>query len=162
MPRKKSTAPGYDSLEQDFLEALARLEGGEPQNSGLADSARRGKLKLNVSTVAQEAGHSRTSLYKYPRVLAKLEHLNSPASVVKTAAQLIADLRQENALLRAEKKMALTQTAAMLRRLRDMEKEMDRKVRKAERHAKRNQNPNRVVGVRDESPGDVIDLKPRC
>jgi hypothetical protein len=161
MPNKRLTTPAYDRLEQDFLDALARLERGEPQNPELADKARRSQLKINVLAVAQEAGHSRTSLYKYPRVLVKLEQINSPASVVKTAADLIANLRQENALLRAENKMVLTQMAAMLRRMRAMEKETNRKVRKAERQAKRNQNSNQIVGVRDDSPSEVIELKPR-
>jgi len=72
MPRSRATAPPIDPIEKDFLDALERLRDNVPQDRTLQANKARGRLKINVSTVAQEAGRSRTLIAlencKYPRV----------------------------------------------------------------------------------------------
>lgn len=48
------------SARDDFFEALERLQNGTPSNPELQARAAKGKLSINFSTVAQEAGRSRT------------------------------------------------------------------------------------------------------
>lgn len=48
-------------LAQDFVDALERLkDGSKIRNRELRRRAASGKLRINISTVALEAGHSRT------------------------------------------------------------------------------------------------------
>lgn len=60
--------------EADFLAAHRRLSIGAPYNEELRQRAALGKLEINISTLAKEAGHSRTLIgtreTKYPRVRA--------------------------------------------------------------------------------------------
>jgi hypothetical protein len=117
MPRSRATAPPIDPIEKDFLAALERLRDNVPRDRTLQANKARGRLKINVSTVAQEAGRSRTLIAlencKYPRVrelilLAKDGHPAEP----RTSSDLIDKLRQEIAVLRAELKKAEAETAA--------------------------------------------------
>ncbi|PDS57765.1 hypothetical protein CO663_16935 [Rhizobium anhuiense] len=60
--------------EADFLAAHRRLSLGAPYNDELRQRAALGTLEINLSTLAKEAGHSRTLIgtrdTKYPRVRA--------------------------------------------------------------------------------------------
>lgn len=47
-------------VEKDLMAALERLRRGEPRNAALSKRAQAGSLKINPSTVAREAGRSRT------------------------------------------------------------------------------------------------------
>lgn len=71
MPRKRTNAP--DQIEQDFLDALDRLKAGRPQNAKLREKVRKGKpIKVNISTVAREAGRARGLIAlencRYPKI----------------------------------------------------------------------------------------------
>lgn len=74
----KTTSSGTDPIEQDFIAALGRLSEGEPTNKQLKLRKSRGTLKINISTVALEAGHSRTLIAladrsRYPLVRELIE-----------------------------------------------------------------------------------------
>lgn len=60
--------------EADFLAAYRRLSIGAPNDHGLRQRAALGSLQINISTLAKEAGHSRTLIgmrnTKYPNVRA--------------------------------------------------------------------------------------------
>jgi hypothetical protein len=60
--------------EADFLAAYKRLSIGAPNNNELRQRAALGALEINISTLAKEAGHSRTLIgtryTKYPSVRA--------------------------------------------------------------------------------------------
>lgn len=143
MSRKAASVPPVDPIERDFLAALDRLEIGTPLNPTLAKKRKLGTLKITVSAVAQEAGHSRTLIghdgCKYPRVRARVLGLKAPVTEALTAEEVIRRLREENAALR--KKLALrdTENAALILRLRQLETATQREIRKAKRNANRSE-----------------------
>ena len=108
MPKLKKEAPPQDPIEQDFLDAIDRLCEGAPKNKQLKARKAKGTLKVNVTNVALEAGHSRTLIAletgcRYPRVRelikqAKTGHNRLPT----TLNEVIARLRAENAELRVQ------------------------------------------------------------
>lgn len=61
-----------DEAKRDLLSALARLRSGLPRNADLILLSQQGKLKINPSSVALEAGRSRTLIgmdgCRYPDV----------------------------------------------------------------------------------------------
>lgn len=113
--RKKSGAT--DSIEQDFVDALQRLLDGKPNCKVLKASLKIGKLKINASNVALEAGHSRTLIgmdgCRYPAVreaitLAKGVKKSAPS----TYTQLIQNLRADLARAKADIKLLQLQITA--------------------------------------------------
>jgi len=60
------------TVDDEFRFALARLLSGQPRHPDLVHDLREGKLRLSVSTVALEAGRSRTLIgharCKFPKV----------------------------------------------------------------------------------------------
>lgn len=109
MPRIKYPAPPSDQIEKNFMAALERLQSGTPTNKVLRAAKAKGILKINASTVAQEAGHSRTLIgmenCRYPRIR-ELIHLakSNVADVPRTHTELIQKLRAEIADLRIQVK----------------------------------------------------------
>ncbi|MGA0534235.1 MULTISPECIES: hypothetical protein [Hansschlegelia] len=102
--------------ENDFMAALARLEAGRPTNRALIQRAARGRLKINIVSVAIEAGHSRTLIghagCRFPAartaILASMARVKkSPAGRV-TALDAIKALRETNGELEAENRLLAT------------------------------------------------------
>jgi hypothetical protein len=143
MSRKPKAQQTGNRVEQDFNDAIDRLVNGAPRDKSLAKRAKDGSLKINKLAVATEAGHTRTTLDKYPKVVARIEAMGKEP--VTTANDVIGRLREDNAKLREQRQAALDVAAAMLIRMRSMEKNTDAEVRKALRRAAR-PNPNKVVG----------------
>jgi hypothetical protein len=117
MSRKRPATPAIDPIEKDFMDALQRLRDGAPREKALKANQAKGCLKINVSTVAREAGHSRTLIAlescKFPRVresirLAKHGRTAEP----RTSSELIDKLRLENADLRVQLKLAQAEAVA--------------------------------------------------
>lgn len=105
-----------DPIEQDFLEALQRLVEGKPQNKTLKASAKAGKLKINVVSVALEAGRSRTLIAledcRYPKVREAVKLAQGgKKSLPTTYTQLIENLRADLATVKAEKRLLETTMA---------------------------------------------------
>ena len=108
MGRRRTKDRGI--IEQDFLDALERLETGRPQSPDLRARLKKGKsVKVNISNVAKEAGRSRVLIgqedCRYPavrnRILAAAGHEgHEPGNL----ADVIRHLRAEVAELRAELK----------------------------------------------------------
>ncbi len=106
-----------DIIEQDFLDALERLEAGSPQHPDLRARLKKGKpVKVNISNVAKEAGRSRVLIgqedCRYPvarnRVLgASGQEGHQPGNL----ADVIKQLRTSVAELRAELKEVKTHAA---------------------------------------------------
>lgn len=105
MPKKREAEPPVDGIEQDFLDAVARIQEGKPRNKELKARAARGKLGLNPLTVSLEAGHSRTLIGKakgcrYPRVRKIIENSKvSKNATPTTYTELVDRLRGEKAEL---------------------------------------------------------------
>ena len=124
MPKLKQEAPGVDAIEQDFMDAITRLRAGKPRHKMLKESAARGKLKINPSTVALDAGHSRTLIGKkvcrYPRIRALIEGTKVATNALPTTyTQLIERLRSDKGGLTAQlnlyKSEALEQFTARMK-----------------------------------------------
>lgn len=102
-----------DPIEQDFLEALHRLLEGKPQNKSLKENAKAGKLKINVLSVAREAGRSRTLIAledcRYPKVREAVKLAQGgKKSLPTTYTQLIENLRANLATVKAERRLLET------------------------------------------------------
>lgn len=110
MPKIKQTAPAQDAIEQDFLDAIARLSDGEPRNKQLKLRKAKGTLKINFSSVAMEAGRARTLIAlidgcRYPRVRALVKQITSGREKLPTThGELIARLRLDKADLQEQVK----------------------------------------------------------
>ena len=157
MPRKRARPPA-DRVAQELMAALERLQAGSPQNPDLARKAKLGRLKINFSTVAQEAGRSRTLIAyencRYPRVRAAVQAAMEPVVETRTTADVILRLRQENAELRKALKQSDSVNAALILRLRAIEKTAQRDRSAAERRARRGEHDPLAVA------GSGIDLTP--
>jgi hypothetical protein len=133
----------YQSLANVSATLGSSLRKALGRASGLGSEEHAGRAKITKVTVAKEAGHSRTKLYAYPRVLERIEAFGGkPAN---TAHDVIASLRAENALLKRQKRQATDVAAAMLLRMRDLERRAARDVTRAKREARR-PDPNHIVG----------------
>lgn len=111
-----NTQREVDPIEQDFRDALQRLVEGKPENKKLKAKAKEGKLKINKSNVALEAGHSRTLIgledCRYPTVRAEVTLAQGGKKALPTTyTQLIANLRADKAKLMAEKRLLETTMA---------------------------------------------------
>lgn len=107
MPKLKKEAPPIDEIEKNFIDAISRLREGKPRDKLLREKASKGKLKVNVSTVALEAGHSRTLIGKtvcrYPRVRQEIEKEKISVSAEPTTyTELIGNLRFAKVTLAAQ------------------------------------------------------------
>lgn len=116
-----------NKIEADFFSAYKRLCTHSPHNLALKARAIAGKLEINLSTLALEAGHSRTlismSSSKYPRVRALIfpdEHV-APGHTQKVATggaakrpthvEVLRAIREEKALLKLERDRFATRLA---------------------------------------------------
>lgn len=158
-PLRNSQVEGEGEIGQDLRQALARLIAGKPTNPKLRSVAEQGKLRINYSTVAKEAHHSRTLIghdgCSYPEVRKAVtaamtaggtpvgQQANHPPG--ESAFDIIQRLRAENAILRSEKAVLATkvmEALAVARRLEEELKKLDRRKSRVQRRGK----PNQLVG----------------
>ena len=165
----KNLAPISDGIEQDFMQALARVAAGSPTHPGLVKRANRGVLAVNIATVATEAGHSRTLISHdkcaYPRVRVAVLAYRQPTGESKSLSELNRNLRQENAELRRTVKLARESMAAMSLRMERVVRHAERELAAARRREKNgNRDPNQVAGLSSVLPpqtdGVVLEFNP--
>ena len=103
MPLRRPQAPAIDEIEQHFIEAINRLRESAPTHKILKKLNDEGRLKITISNVALEAGHSRTLIgmdkCKYPRVremikLGKNPSLGTPTTLTGLVKRLRADIAE--------------------------------------------------------------------
>ena len=146
MPKKNHNF--IDKDEADFHDALGRLIEGKPEKVKLMEDLKKKKLKINISTVAMEAGHSRTTLYKYSSVLTRIKEHKTPRRFPHTANDVIMNLRDGNAILKREKQLALSENAALIVRMSQLKSEHTREVnllRRKLQHAQSVDQPENVI-----------------
>jgi hypothetical protein len=135
------TSREADPIEQDFLDALQRLVEGKPKNKELKASAKEGKLKINISNVALESGHSRTLIAledcRYPTAReAIMDAKGGKKALPTTYTHLIANLRADVARLKAERRLLETTMATHVLARRKAEVHARRDAAEAARHRK--------------------------
>ena len=110
MPKLKAAIPAQDPIELDFLDAIRRLQDGEPRHKKLKAQKAKGTLKLNFSSVALEAGRARTLIAleqgcRYPRVREMVKQAKSGRTALPTThTELIQRLRSDKVDLTAQVK----------------------------------------------------------
>lgn len=102
----------YTPQELRFIEAIGRILAGKPLEKSLKRKAGKSSvITLNVANVSLEAGFARTYLYKnrstMARVWAKIESCLAPQSQRSDRDSIIRELRDANAMLRAERNLAI-------------------------------------------------------
>lgn len=122
--RKERTAAARRDLEN----ALERLIDGKPKHRKLRALAAAKKLRINVLSVALEAGRSRTLIgsndCRFPDIRKRILQRNHVDELpVTTVTKLVSSLRATNAQLRAEIKALRSQQALILARLLEAERE---------------------------------------
>ena len=154
-------------VEHELMEALQRLVDRRPQDPDLAQKAQRGTLKINISSVAKEAGRSRSlgshGCCAYPQVRAAILNYRNPPNQATSMAEINRRLRSENAELRRSIKLAREAMAAMVRRVERIKNEADREVLAARRREQRgNRDPNEIAGIRpDQVTPTILNLVQR-
>ena len=155
MLRRKPSSPPIDPIEQDFKEALRRLEEGLPTNRLLKSVKEKGRLKITISNVALEAGRSRTLIAlekcRYPLVRELIKQAKSGKSEVPTThTELIGKLRADVAELKIQKDLYQAEaTAHLLARIR------------AEREAKREKETSERLRKELARTGTITLLRPK-
>lgn len=129
--------PRGDAIEQELLAALDRLKAGKPKNKDLLALAKEGKLRISVSTVAQEAGRSRTLIghakCQYPHVRDKILSMRHGEGEPTRLQDVLANKRQETAKLKREVQNIASHCAALIVRaaqLQERYEELERQVKR--------------------------------
>lgn len=143
-PLKKHEA----ATERKIEEAIARLERGEPINRELSKKVKLGTLRITISSVALEAGVSRTLIghknCPYPQLRARILSFRKGAPAEGTLLAANKKLRAENAEAKRNAKLELSLRAALLRRMRNLELAVRREQRRNERIL--GPKPHQIIG----------------
>jgi hypothetical protein len=120
---------GANQAERDFIEALERLEKGMPRHQRLKALAAKGALRVTISSVALEAGRSRTLIgtanCAYPGIRNRILDERQPTTQRRTQDDIIARLRRDNQALKAENARIATQLADAVAAAWRIKKELD-------------------------------------
>lgn len=139
---KNNVTPGVDAVEQDFIDALHRLKVGKPNNKALKQSVKLNTLKITITTVSLEAGHSRTLIghksCKYPSVRNQILALREDREVPTRLQEIISRKREETAELKRLLALAQSENAALRIRMATLEEKLKRKSREVQRLLKGN------------------------
>lgn len=129
--------PKRDGIEQDLLAALDRLKAGKPKNKDLLVLAKQGKLRISVSTVALEAGRSRTLIghakCQYPHVRDKVLAMRHGEGEPTRLQDVLANKRHETTRLKREMQNLASHCAALIVRAAQMQEKNDELERRVKR-----------------------------
>lgn len=140
-------------IQGDFLAALSRLQNNTPKNARLQDLARRGRLKVGLRTVAEEAGHSPTLISQadcpYREVRARILAVKKKSVTTRSTEDALRDLKAANATLKRQVELLLSHNMALINRMNDMERAFElERSRFRLRSAPQLRSPNQIVGYR--------------
>ncbi|WP_143745630.1 hypothetical protein [Massilia sp. KIM] len=146
-------------MEKHLIDAWERIKAGNPENPRLLELAKKGRLKASPSSVAEEAGVSRTLIgyddCRYAAVRRKILGEKLPSRAPTDMRSINSSLRQLNRTLEQRLKVALSEQAAMINRIRKIELEYDDKREEIARlQARAKRNPNEIVGLHLVPPKD--------
>lgn len=165
MPRKPNVPAAVpDGVEGEFIRALNRLIEGAPEDPTNRKKARAGRLRINPTTVAREAKRARTLIAHakcaYPNVRNAIDAYKTASEEPPTTFESInRGLRQQISKLEKDKNVALSLNVAMLRRMRAVEKETNRRIDLAKRIVGECGNPSLLdefVGISTYEPNEKV------
>lgn len=111
------------------MEALERLKKGMPRHPRLRTLSARNALRVTISSVALEAGRSRTLIGKadcaYPAIRKRIMDRQLPPAQRRTQDEVIAQLRRDKQALREENARIATQLADAVAAAWRLKKELD-------------------------------------
>lgn len=117
-------------IEKDYLDALERLVNNAPTHPKLKAKSMKGALKINVSTVALEAGRSRTSIAtqdcKFPDIRARIIEHMKPVEKANNLTDVINTLRSKHRDIHIENKKLWSENANLIREVSHLRKQLDR------------------------------------
>lgn len=126
---RRKRCEGANRVERDFMEALERLERGIPRQPRLRTLLSKGALRVSISSVALEAGRSRTLIgtadCAYPAIRKRIMDGQRLPAQRRTQDDIIAQLRRDNHTLRAENARIATQLADAVAAAWRLKKELD-------------------------------------
>lgn len=135
--RKNVDVPPVDEIEGDFIKALSRLLAGKPKEKSLLARAKRGALRVTVTTVAKEAGHSRTLIghnaCKYPNVRDRIMALKLDPETPTRLQDVVTKQREAAAMVRRQLAQAHTHNATLVARIIALDLDVTRLTREVER-----------------------------
>lgn len=131
----------HKKMRQDFMAAIDRLEREEPLEASLKAKKKRGNLKINKSSVALEAGHTRVTLDRHHDVLDRIRELSQPKKTSSNSYDRIKNIREDKKLLNDELDLALTKSAAIILRMEKLKTKHQRDIRNLNREIKHLKNP---------------------
>lgn len=127
--KRKQQLDAPKGAERDLLDALDRLENAAPKHAKLKALAARGQLHISISSVALEAGRSRTLIgthdCAYPAIRARILDSRPPPEQRRSQDEIIAVLRRDNQMLKAENARIATQLADAVAAAWKLKKELD-------------------------------------
>lgn len=116
---KKRSSDEYEIIKCDFLEAFERLVRKVPRSAKNFQRLNKGKLTITLSSVAEEAGRSRSLIArsdtKYQEVRAViLGYKGNAISPLVTGGKKLEKIRQENLELKRRLELSLEAQAQLL------------------------------------------------
>jgi len=138
MPKTNSSRG--DSIELELLAALDRLKAGVPKNRKLLILAKQNALKVNVTTVAQEAGRSRTlighSNCPYPHVRNRILAMRRGQGEPTRLQDVLANKRQETVRLKRDVQNLASHCAVLIVRAAQLQEKSEQLGRQVNRLVK--------------------------
>jgi hypothetical protein len=166
--KRKDLPASYEGMEKRFLDAIERLKEGKPLCPELQKKAKAGKLRVDVSAVALEAGGadekggwrglSRTLIghdnCRYPKVREEIRKGKEGEPGEYDLKNVNGRLRERNRELEKLNKQLLSTSAAMLVRMNKLEDAVKLEIEKLQREQHRGNRPVHQV------PTLVVDNSP--
>lgn len=163
--KRKDLPASYEGMEKRFLDAIERLKEGKPMCAELQKKAKAGKLRVDVSAVALEAGGpdekgvwrglSRTLIghdnCRYSKVREEIQRGRDGEPGEYDLKNVNSKLRERNRQLEKVNKQLLSTCAAMRVRMNKLESVVKEEIEKLQREQRRG---NRSV---HQAPTLVID-----
>jgi hypothetical protein len=153
--KRKDLPASYEGMEKRFLDAIERLKEGNPECPELQRKAKAGKLRIDVSAVALEAGGpdekgvwrglSRTLIghdrCRYPKVREEIRKGKEGEPGEYDLKNVNSRLRERNRMLEKMNKQLISTCAAMRVRMNKLESAVKVEIEKLQREQHRGNRP---------------------
>jgi hypothetical protein len=140
------------ATERRLQKAIERITANKPKHPKLKKRVAQGTLRLNVSSVALEAGVSRTLIghqgCAYQNVRDTIVNSRPERGAPTTKNDVIARLRADLGKAKLHEKQLISKMGATLRRMASLEATALREIRRSGREIKRRRSTGPLIGSR--------------